>query len=69
MAWSREATPDHVRRWLPALVEPGLGGLDVGDGALEEVNVEAQEVEVIHCFKFDGVAEKVVVDEGLDGWV
>ena len=47
----------------------GLGGLDVGDSSLCEVNVEAQEVEVIHCFKFDWVAEKVVVDEGLNGWV
>ena len=46
---------------------PGLGGLHVGDGALLEVNVEAQKVEVIHRFQFDGIAEKVVVDEGLDG--
>ena len=48
---------------------PGLSGLDVGDGSLWEVNVEAQEVKVVHCFKFDRIAEKVVVDEGLDCWV
>ena len=46
---------------------PGLGGLHVCDGALLEVNVEAQKVKVIHRFQFDGIAEKVVVDEGLDG--
>ena len=46
---------------------PGLGGLYVGDGALLEVNVEPQKVEVFHRLQFDGIAEKVVVDEGLDG--
>ena len=46
---------------------PGLGGLYVGDGALLEVNVEPQEVEVFHRLQFDGIAEKVVVDEGLNG--
>ena len=34
---------------------------------MRKVNVEAQEVEVIHCFQFDGIAEEVVVDQGLDG--
>ena len=48
---------------------PGLGGLYVGDGTLLEVNVEPQEVEVLHRLQFDGIAEKVVVDEGLDGVV
>ena len=48
---------------------PGLGGLNVGDGSLWVVNVEAQEVKVIHCFQFHWIAEKVVVYEGLDGWV
>ena len=48
---------------------PTLGGLYVADGALMEINVETQEVKVIHCFKLDGVAEKVVVDECLDGGV
>ena len=42
---------------------PGLGRLHVGDGALLEVNVEAQKVKVIHRFQFDGIAEKIVVDE------
>ena len=41
----------------------------VGDGALLEVNVETQEVEVVHRFEFHWVAEEVVVDEGLDGGV
>ena len=52
---------------------PGLGGLYVGDGTLLEVNVEPQEVEVLHCLQFDGIAEKVELfrrsDEGLDGVV
>ena len=48
---------------------PGLSGLNVGDCALEKVDVEAQKVHVIHCFKLDWIAEKVVVDECLDGWV
>ena len=26
-------------------------------------------MKVVHCFKFNWIAEKVVVDEGLDGWV
>ena len=26
-------------------------------------------MKVIHCFEFHWIAEKVVVDEGLDGWV
>ena len=46
---------------------PGLGRLHVGDGALLEVDVKTEEVEVVHRFEFHRVAEKVVVDEGLDG--
>ena len=41
----------------------------VGDGALLEVNVETQEVKVIHRFKFDWVSKEVVVDKGLNGGV
>ena len=48
---------------------PRLSGLHVGDGTLREINVEPGEVKVIHCFKFDWIAEEVAVDEGLDGWV
>ena len=48
---------------------PGLSGLNVGDCALEKVNVEAHKVHVIHCFKLDKKKKKVVVDECLDGWV
>ena len=48
---------------------PGLGGLHVGDGSLLEVDLEAQKVKVIHRFQFDGIAEKVVVDEGLYCWM
>ena len=33
-----------------------------------KVNVESQEVEVLHGFQLDGIAKKVVVDQGLDGW-
>ena len=43
--------------------------MHVGDGALLEVNVEAQEMEVVHRFKFHWVAKDVVVDEGLNGWM
>ena len=46
---------------------PGLGGLYVGDGTLLEVDVETQKVEVVYRLQFDGIAEEVVVDEGLDG--
>ena len=46
---------------------PGLGRLHVGDGALLEVDIETQEMEVVHRFEFHWVAEEVVVDEGLDG--
>ena len=43
--------------------------MNVGDGALWKVNVESQEVEVFHSFQLDGIAEEVVVDKDLDGWV
>ena len=46
-----------------------MGRLYVGDGALWEVNVETQEMEVVHRFEFHWVAKKVVVDEGLNGWM
>ena len=46
-----------------------MGGLHVGDGALWEVDVETQEMEVVHRFEFHWVAKEVVVDEGLNGWV
>ena len=46
---------------------PGLGGLNVCDCTLLEVNVETQKVKVFHRFQFDRIAEEVVVDEGLDG--
>ena len=41
--------------------------MHVGDGALLEVDVETQEMEVVHRFEFHWVAKEVVVDEGLDG--
>ena len=34
-----------------------------------EVDVETQEMEVVHRFEFHWVAKEVVVDEGLNGWV
>ena len=48
---------------------PGLGGLNVGDCVLSEINVEAQEMVVFNCLKFHGVAKKVVVNESLGCWV
>ena len=44
-----------------------MGRLRVGDGALLEVDVETQEVEIVHRLEFHWVAKEVVVDEGLDG--
>ena len=72
MACSREAKPERAKLatgagGIPDF--PGLGRLDVGDCALWEVNVEAQEVKVIHCFQLDGIAKEVVVDECLNGWL
>ena len=34
-----------------------------------EVNVETQEVKVVHRFQFHWVPEEIVVDEGLNGRV
>ena len=41
----------------------------VGDGALWEVDVETEEMEILHRFEFHWVAKEVVVDEGLNGWM
>ena len=46
-----------------------MGRLYVGDGALWEVDVEAEEMKILHRFEFHWVAKEVVVDEGLDGRV
>ena len=43
--------------------------MHVGDGALWEVDVETEEVEVLHRLEFHWVAEEIVVDEGLDSRV
>ena len=36
---------------------------------MREINVETQEMKVVHGFQFDWVAEEVVVNEGLNGWM
>ena len=41
----------------------------VGDGALWEVDVETEEMKIVHRFEFHWVAKEVVVNEGLDGRV
>ena len=64
---SRKEPSAGYRRVVPAF--PGSCGLDVGDGPLWEVNVEPQKVKVVHGFQFDWITKKVVVDEGLDGWM
>ena len=69
MACKREASPDTPRRWLPRSRIFQDFGLNVGDCALGKVNVESQEVEVLQGFQLDGIAEKVVVDQGLYGWM
>ena len=43
--------------------------MHVCDGALWEVNVETEEMEILYRFKFHWVAKEVVVDEGLNGWM
>ena len=43
--------------------------MHVGDGALWEVDVETQEMEVLHRFEFHWVVKEVVVDEGLNVWM
>ena len=43
--------------------------MHVGDGALWEVDVETEEMEILHRFEFHWVAKEVVVDEGLNGWM
>ena len=40
--------------------------MDVGDGALGEVDVEAKEVHIIHGFQLNWVAKEVRVDECLN---
>ena len=43
--------------------------MHVGDGALWEVDVETEEMKILHRFEFHWVAKEVVVDEGLNGWM
>ena len=46
-----------------------MGRLHVGDGALWEVDVETEEMKILHRFEFHWVAKEIVVDEGLDSRV
>ena len=34
-----------------------------------EVDVETEEMKILHRFEFHWVAKEVVVDEGLNGWM
>ena len=34
-----------------------------------KVNVESQEVKVVHSFQLDGITKEIVVGESLDGWM
>ena len=43
--------------------------MHVGDGALWEVNVETEEMKILHRFEFHWISKEVVVDEGLDSRV
>ena len=43
--------------------------MHVGGGALWEVDVETEEMKVLHRFEFHWVAKEIVVDEGLDSRV
>ena len=52
----------HIVSYFPRCV-----GWDVGDGALVEVDIEAEKVHVIHWFQFHGVAKEVRADESLEG--
>ena len=46
-----------------------MGRLHVGDGTLWEVDVETEEMKILHRFEFNWVAKEIVVDEGLDSRV
>ena len=43
--------------------------MHVGDSSLWEVDVETEEMKVLHRFEFHRVAKEIVVDEGLDSRV
>ena len=43
--------------------------MHVVDGALWEVDVETEEMEILHRFEFHRVAKEIVVDKGLDSRV
>ena len=43
--------------------------MHVGDGTLWEVDVETEEMKILHRFEFNWVAKEIVVDEGLDSRV
>ena len=43
--------------------------MHVGDGALWEIDVETEEMKVLHRLEFHWVAKEIVVDEGLDSRV
>ena len=43
--------------------------MHVGDGALWEVDVETEEMKILHRFEFHRVAKEIVVDKGLDSRV
>ena len=43
--------------------------MHAGDGALWEVDVETEEMKILHRFEFNWVAKEIVVDEGLDSRV
>ena len=74
MMWVREPKPDRHRRWLPAEVASrifhvGEGWMHIGDGSGRKIDVESQQMEVLHGFKPHGVAKEAGVDQGLDGRV
>ena len=43
--------------------------MHVGDSALWEVDVETEEMKILHRFEFHRVAKEIVVDKGLDSRV
>ena len=43
--------------------------MNIRDCTGGEVNVEAEKMAIIRRFELDWVTEKVLVYEGLDGWV
>ena len=74
MVWRRDASPwekfqSCAACWCGVPDFPGLCWLDVCNCASGQIYVEAEEVEILDCLKFDQIAEEIMVDQCLYCWV